>query len=310
MKSNFRKLVWVLPVLGLLIFSGCKMQTATNNEEKLSVASTIFPLYDVVNQVGGDKVNNHLIVPSGSSPHTFEASPSLVKDLQNVETIFNIGHGVDAWLDDLGSSLPKAKVFTVDQEITLKEFALEEEHEHEEEHAEAEHHHEGIDPHYWLSPQNARQIATNVKNYLAEVDPENIEYYQKNLEQFLAKIDARDKEWKNKLSQLNNKNIAVFHDAWNYFADYFGLKIVASFEPFPGKSPSPEYLVELQEEIKEHQIKAMFVEPQLSRSALESLAKDMNVKIGVMDPLGGVDARKDYISLIDFNIQALLDNLN
>lgn len=315
MKKIFKKIFWLLPVFSLFIFSACSMQTAKNTKGGLEVASTIFPLYDLVNQIGGEKINNQLIVPSGSSPHTFEATPGLIKDLQEAKIIFTIGSGLDTWTSDLTSSLESVELVTVDKNISLKEFEVSEEHEHEHEGAEEheedeEHHHEGIDPHYWLSPQNAIQMASNIKTELVRLDAKNAEYYQNNLDAFLNQMATKDKEWKEKLSQLNNKKIAVFHDAWNYFADYFGLDIVASFEPFPGKSPSPEYLVDLQAEIKEHQIKAMFVEPQLSRTALESLAADMNVKIGVMDPLGGVSGRNDYFSLIDFNIQSLLDNQN
>jgi len=293
------------------LLSGCSLNSNNleTNNGKLKVAATIFPLYDLTRQVGGDKVDAKLILPGGASPHTFEITPSLVKDLQDTDLIFTIGHSIDNWASDLINH-NNAELVVVDQGIVLQPFKeQEDEHEHEDEHEDG-HDHGDIDPHYWLSPDNAIIIAQNISEKLINADKKNEDYYKNNLNDFVRNIESKEREWKVQIDALPSKNLVVFHDAWNYFADYFGLDIVASFEPFPGKEPSPEYLIDIQEDVKDSDIRAMFIEPQLSRTSLETLAKDMNVKLGIMDPLGGVSGRETYIDLIDYNINSLSENLH
>ncbi|PLX24779.1 hypothetical protein C0580_04195 [Candidatus Parcubacteria bacterium] len=309
----FKRFILISSLFLLATLSvGC---SKNSNQESLGgnlkIAATIFPLYDLTRQIGGEKVDVKLVTEPGASPHTFEATPSLVKDLEGVKVIFSIGHLVDNWAADLVLDKNKIELFVVDQGIDLKEFNEEDEnnkHEAEEEDGE-NHEHSDVDPHYWLAPDNAVQIATNIYKKLSEEDPENKDYYKNNLDDFVQRIEYKNIEWQNKVDDIENKEIVVFHDAWGYFADYFGFNIVASFEPFPGKEPTPSYLIDLQADINEHNIKAIFVEPQLSKSSLETLAKDLGVKIGVMDPLGGVSGRQTYVELIDYNINTLSEVL-
>ena len=115
--------------------------------------------------------------------------------------------------------------------------------------------------------------------------------------------------WKEKLSDISSKNIVTFHDAFGYFADHFGLQIVATFEPFPGKEPTPSYLQALQEEITERQITTLFIEPQLSAAALQQFADDNNLTIGTLDPLGGTDERLSYIDMMHYNVKSIAEAL-
>lgn len=313
----FRRFILIstLFVLATLVVGCSKGNDQTSVSGNFKTAATIFPLYDLTKQIGGEKVDVKLIIEPGASPHTFEATPSLVKDLEGVEVIFSIGHLVDDWAADLLVDKDKTELVVVDHGIELKAFAEEEEHDHEHEdgdHEEEEHDHEhgDVDPHYWLAPDNAVKIANNIYEKLSQEDPENKDYYKENLDAFVKQIEYKNIEWHNKVDSIENKEIVVFHDAWAYFADYFGFDIVASFEPFPGKEPTPSYLIDLQADINEHNIKAIFVEPQLSKSSLETLANDLNVKIGTMDPLGGVSGRDTYIDLIDYNINTLSEVLD
>lgn len=318
MKIAGKKLVGVLFVLGLLsliagisMLNNGKQQEEKNNVsgvDKVRVAATIFPLYDIVRVVGGDKVDVKLVLPPGASPHTFEVTPGQVKDFQSVQTFFAIGHGIDDWTNDIANSVDGAEVFIVDENIYLMPFEHEEHDEHEG--SESEHEHEGNeDPHYWLSLQNAEQISKNVAERLAAMDTENADYYKKNSEDFISQLETKKKQWQEKVAVLDERDIVVFHDAWGYFAKEFGFNIVATFEPFPGKSPSPQYLAELETEVREKNVKALFVEPQFSEESISTLANDLNVGIEVIDPIGGVSGRENYIDLIDFNVNAIYNVL-
>lgn len=274
------------------------------DQEKIKVAATIFPLFDIVRQVGGDKIDAILILPPGSSPHTFEASPAQIKKLQGTKYFFTIGSGVDAWAQNIANAVSGTEIMNLDEYIPLQPFK----YQNEEDGADNREH-EGLDPHYWLNPDNAKIMARQISDRLKALAPQDSDYYEIRYQNFIGRLDAKDAEWKNKISRLEKKDIVVFHDAWGYFADYFALNIVASFESFPGKTPGPQYLINLQKKIKEHDISALFVEPQLSKDAITTLAHDLKVDINILDPLGGSGQRNSYIDLIDYNINNIYDAL-
>lgn len=264
-------------------------------DNRIKVAATIFPLYDLVRNIGGEKIEAILILPPGASPHTYEISAAKVKEMQTVKTLFTIGAGVDFWAEKLAQG-DDIKVISLDKSVILVPFKIQG-HEHE-----GKNEKEGLDPHYWLSPDNAVIMAQKITKELSSLNPENEKYYQDNLQKFISALEVKNIEWKNKLGQLNKKELVVFHDAWGYFADYFGLEIVATFEPFPGKTPTPKYLIKLQKEVEENNIKSLFVEPQLSKEAISTLAQDLGVGVAILDPIGGLDDRNSYLDLINYNI--------
>ncbi len=291
-----------------LFVSGCAKNNLVkeNLDQKIKVAATIFPLYDIVQSIAQDKIETKLILPPGSSPHTFEVSPQQVKNIQGTKVFFIIGQGVDSWVQGLFQNTDNAEIFSVDKNIHLQEFEHEDVDESE---SSDEYEHKGVDPHYWLSPENAVIITQDVLSKLVEIDPENQTYYEKNAFDFINQLQGRSVGWKEKIKNLDNKELVVFHDAWGYFSKYFDLEILATFEPFPGKIPSPKYLANLQNSIKIHNTKALFVEPQLSFETVRALSEDLGINIAVLDPLGGTEGRNGYISLIDFNIESIITAL-
>ena len=260
--------------------------------------------------MGGDKIEPILILSPGSSPHTYEIQPSQIKKMVGTKIFFVIGAGVDDWAQSIANVDNEAKIIDMDEFISLKPFEHEEhKHENEGKIEEDEHHHGDFDPHYWLSPDNAKIMATQIAKELTDIDLVHKSYYESQANNFIEKISTKDIEWKNKLNRLSKKDLVVFHDAWGYFADHFGLNIIATFEPFPGKTPSPQYIIELQNKIREYNISSLFVEPQLSKEAITTLAHDLSVKIKTLDPLGGVEGRDSYIKLIDYNIDSIIKAL-
>ena len=262
------------------------------------IAATIFPLQDIAKNVVGDKMDVVGILPPGASPHTYGPSPRQIKELEGARLVFSIGHGLDDWTDTLVDTLPNVTKVVVDKGISLIHTA------------EAEHHHEGVNPHYWLSISNAKQIAANISEEVAELDPANAEYYRANLQAYLSQLDSVSQRIEERIGGLPAKKVITFHDAWAYYAGEFGLEIVGAFEPFPGKQPTPRYLAGLHEMAREHDVKALFSEPQLSGETVTAFVGDVGLKLYVLDPLGGSEGRGSYIEMMEYNTSVIAEALS
>lgn len=302
--------VFVVLIFSLTLSACTKPELKINQSAEVTVAATIFPLYDILRQVGGEKVEAILLLPPGSSPHTFEITPSQVKSLQRADFLLTIGANLDDWALTLASNAAQAQVVSLDEVVALRPFAEHEEEDEEHAEDEDEYEHGDFDPHYWLDPSNAQLIAVYLATMLSEFNPENNDYYQTRAQNFIAALNEKESKWQIQLDELENRNLLVFHDAWYYFAEYFNLNIVGSFEAFPGKSPSPKYLQDLQDKIKNNNVKAVFIEPQLSAEVASALASDLAIKIYTLDPIGGGSGRNSYIELIEYNVATILEALS
>ncbi len=303
-----KRIFSVVYILGILIIGGAGCShlddASSHKPNKPKVAATIFSLYDLVRIVGSDDIDVVLILPPGTSPHTYEPTPSILKSLQGSLRIFEIGHGLDRWAASIVESIPGASIVTADRDIKLRLTA----ELHEEEHEEGtDDEHGSFDPHYWMDPMNAVSMVDTIAEELSIIDPQHSEEFVTRAKEFKDELERKDREWRQLISGVENKKIVTFHDAFMYFADHFGFTVVATFEPFPGREPSPQYLIHLKEELEEHGVKTVYIEPQLAADSLQSFARDNNLRIGILDPEGSED-RTSYIEMIDYNVKTIMEN--
>jgi len=300
--THHRFLAWALAVLiGLFLLLAVlnywPQYKLTNISGRLSVAATIFPLADIAKNIGGEYVDVFMILPPGASPHTFQPTPKDAADLSKTKLVFKIGHGLDDWVDSLAASTEQSTVITVDSDIQIRHMEA-----HDGEPA-------GDDPHYWLSAANAKIIAKTIANELSAKDPAHKDAYSANLEAYTKLLDVLDTQIKNQLSSLPHKELIVFHDAWGYFADAYGLQIVGMFEPSPGKSPAPQDIANLNNLVKQFGIKTIFLEPQLSDQSILPFTQDTGTQNVRIDPIGGTDQINSYIKLMRANADAIYNAL-
>ena len=255
------------------------------------VAATTFPIYDITNEIATGAVSVELIVPAGVSTHTYEPSPSTIRNLRDTEVVYAIGHGADDWVDGVIESV-NAKKVTVDSGINIRP-------------GESDHAHEETDPHYWLTIPNARIIARTIADDLIERFPEHADIFEMNTHRYLQELAEADDEIRSNLEELDNKNLITLHDAWYYFAEEYDLTIVGTFSPTVGREPTPQYLADLIEAIEESESKALFVEPQLGTSSLQSFADDNDLTILTLDPIGGGENTSSYIQLMKSNAETI-----
>lgn len=307
-----------------------------NKSESFDVMTSIYPVYTLTNELtAGTEISVGLILPPGSSPHTFEPSPSKTQNILESKKIFYIGEGLDDWALIENSS---AKEIKLSSNIDLRETEhADHDHEHEKDHADHGHEeehadenhsdeylhkessdtdhddHEGhnhgpIDPHYWLSTKNALLIADTITEELITTFPESAEQIESNRQALGDRLDSLDRQITEILANLENRNLITLHEAWYYFAEDYNLNVVATFEPVAGREPTPKYLEELMEKLSEYNLKTIYSEAQLNTAPLEAFANDNNLVIAELDPLGGTEGRESYTDLMLYNAQTIANN--
>jgi zinc transport system substrate-binding protein len=267
---------------------------------KLDVIVSVLPQKTFVEAIGGDKVNTHLMVLPGNSPHTYEPKPSQMKAISKADIYFSIDVEFEnVWLPKFRSINKKMKVIDVDdgiEKIAIGEHEHDEheehhdeekEHEHEEHHEQDKqehHHHGGLDPHIWTSPDNVKTIAKNIYNALVQYDKANKAYYTKNYKQFLNHIKKTDKTIQSIFKETKDgAKFMVFHPAWGYFAKQYHLEQFAI--EVEGKNPKPKQIKYLIHEAKEEDVKAIFTAPEFSQKVAKQIARELHIPVLKVSPL-------------------------
>jgi len=351
-KSVFRKFLCLIAVVFLCTVTGCAsftqkdvadtgkenlpVQQDDEVEDAVEVVTTIFPLADIVENLGGGRVKVTALLPPGASPHTYEPTVEQAKAVAKADLFIFVGGGLDNWVLDLaeaeGVSTLEVMEQMGEQILEYNPVQLDEAGEdgqgdteaHEHEHAQEspadepnhedeehnnhsrEHHHGAYDPHVWMDPVLVKDlIAPLITEKLKEVDPERVNAFDNSLVKYQAELEELHQEILTAVGKFTKKQFISYHSAWNYFAHRYGLEEVASVEAFPGKEPSAQWLAQLVDLAKNYQIDVLFAEPQMSTETTEIIAEEIGGRVLVLDPLGGkgVSGRDSYIDLIRFNLE-------
>mgnify|MGYP003958151631 CR=1 FL=1 len=251
---------------------------------KVNTVVSVLPQQTFVKAIGGDKVNISLMVQPGNSPHTYEPKASQMKDISKADVYFSIGvEFEEAWLPRFSDQNKKMRIINIGEGIQKLKMA---EHHHDtdehEKHDEQEQ--EGKDPHIWTSTTNVKAIAKNILNALVKLDNENANYYKSNYDKFISHIVQTDKNIKEMLSDVpKGSKFMVFHPAWGYFAQQYGLTQLAI--EAGGKNPKPKHIAYLIEEAKEENVKAIFTAPEFSDNIAKQIANEVGVNVIKVSPL-------------------------
>lgn len=289
-------LLILISLTTLLMIGGKERVVEEEVNEKVNVVVSIVPLSGFVEKVGGDKVDVSVMVPQGTSPHTYEPKPSQLVDVSRADVFVKVGAGIDFELFFMDKIMAQNKeMFIVDCSKGIDLLVMQNQNSHdvgdekERDHTEQEHNHHGTDPHIWLSPINAKIMAENICEGLINVDPKNGEYYTQNKDKYLEELDLLDKNLKENFSKIENGSFIVFHPAWGYFANEYDLEQIPI--EVEGKEPSAQEIAHLIEVANKKNIKVVFVSPQFNSKTAEVIAKEIDGSVVFVDPL-----KKDYIN--------------
>ena len=243
---------------------------------KLNTVVSIVPQKSFVEAIGGEFVNVEVMVLPGKDPHSYEPKPSQMKAIGEAKLYFTIGiEFEEAWMKKFKNQNKTIKI--VDSSAGIKKLEMKE-HDHKEEKGHDSHKHGGLDPHVWTSPENIKLIAKNILEALVAEDSTHEEYYKANYLTLLSKIDATDAAIKALFKEVKaGSKFMVFHPAWGYFAQYYGLEQVTI--EVAGKEPKPKVLARIMEEAKEEGVKAIFTQPEFSDKSAKQIADELKINV-------------------------------
>ncbi|SON49240.1 zinc ABC transporter substrate-binding protein ZnuA [Vibrio tapetis] len=141
------------------------------------------------------------------------------------------------------------------------------------------------DPHVWLGPKQAEQIAAVIASKLSEIDPENAAVYKDNLAKFKINLSATTAELQSSFESVKDKGYFVFHDAYGYYENYFGLNNLGHFTVSPERKPGAKTLNKIRKKLESNAAHCVFSEPQFTPAVVKSVTRGTDVNRGELDPL-------------------------
>ncbi|QPQ22800.1 MULTISPECIES: zinc ABC transporter substrate-binding protein ZnuA [Lonsdalea] len=263
------------------------------------VVTSIRPLAFIAAAIADGVTPTGVLLPDGASPHDYALRPSDVQRLQSSELVIWVGPELETFLQKPLSQIPANRQITLSAQPAIAAAMIEESHRHSdhadhdehshaaEAHAEHDGHHHGeFNMHIWLSPEMAQASAIAIHDKLLELMPQNKDKLDANLTLFTEKLAQTDKNIVNMLSPVRNKGYFVFHDAYGYFEQHYGLSPLGYFTINPAISPGAQRLHQIRTQLVEHKAECVFAEPQFRPAVISAVAKGTQVRMGVLDPLG------------------------
>lgn len=249
--------------------------------------ATIHPLAAVTRALAGDAVAVRTILPSGANPDTYQTRPRDAEALAAADLVVRVGGAADAWLD--AAPGVRTVVFTQGMELVGEGG-------------------QGTgNPHVWLDPILVRdRLLPALTEALVEVAPDSAAAIRARARSYADSLTALDAEIRQRLEGAETRRFVSAHAAWVYFADRYDLELGGTLHESPGHEPGSRELARMVEDARQRGVRAVIAEPQLGRAGVEALAGELDARVEVADPIGGVEleGRDDYLSLMRFNARA------
>ena len=294
MKRRF----FLLGLLASVFF--CTLSGCARTAPPAQIAATTLPVYDFTSRICADTpvTVTRLVTEQVSCLHDYSLNVRQVRAAEAAQVIVISGAGLEDFLGDLleGENL-------VDASAGIPLICPEGSHDHD--HEEDGHHHEQ-DPHIWLSPANARQMARNIFDGLSQRYPEYADTMEKNLKKLLLDLEELESYGREQLEDLSSRELITFHDGFSYFAQAFDLTILEAIEEESGSEASAKELIHLITLTREHSLKAVFTEKTGSVSAAGILSRETGCPVYSLDMAMSGDS---YFEAMYHNIDTIKEAL-
>jgi ABC-type Zn uptake system ZnuABC Zn-binding protein ZnuA len=260
----------------------------------LHVVSTISTLASFVRAVGGDAVVVDSLVPIGSGPEDYQPTPADITNLHDADVLVENGTHLETWLDRTieNASNPHLRVVVLSDGLQKK----------------------GADPHLWMDPELARAYVRKIRDALSAADPAHRAAYARNAAAYDRTLLALEREIKQRIATIppRQRTMIVFHNAWQYYDDRFGLRTAGILELSPGQEPNPRQIADLVALAQRERVRAIFSEPEYSPKLMRALAESAGISVveNLYDDSLSQDARaKDYVTMLRYDTNVIVRSL-
>jgi len=296
----------IIIALSILLVStlfGCKAVDTTTSDGKITIVVGIVPEATFVEKVAGDMVSVITLIPPGNSPANYQPTTTEMQALSDATIYFSMQTPTEE-----ANILPKAMDFNNDIQIVKLRDEVKEVyplrmisgHNHEEE-GEEEHEEEGeeiVDPHIWLSPKRVIVMVQIIADKLSQIDKENEQTYQANAAEYISELEELDAQIAQGVQNIENKNFLIYHGAYGYFADDYGLQMI-SLES-EGKKVTAAKMQEVIDYANQEGITTVYYQEEFDDNQAKTVADEVGGNVSKTAPLS-----PDYIQSLKSFVAAL-----
>lgn len=260
----------------------------------IPVITTISTFNSLVQGVGGDFVRVQSIVPVGASPEDYEPTPQDAVTISQAKILVENGAGLESWLAPMLKNVPSAGLRVV---VGADGLAV-----------------KNDNPHLWMDPENAKVYVAKIRDALIAVDPPHAAQYRANARAYQNKLEALN-SWIGQQIQTvpsNKRYMIVFHNAWQYYNDRYGITTLGFIEANPGQDPNPNQVARLVDLARSHHVHAIFSEPEYSKKLAQQIASNAGVRVVTDlydDSIGANPRVGDYISMLTYDTNVIVGAL-
>ncbi len=286
----------IAAALLLVALGACSSNSAstTTSDSRIVVMTSISTFDSFVEAVGGSRVRVQSLVPIGASPEDYQPTPQDEATLSQAAIFVENGAGLETWIGktiaNVGSS--KIRIVVCTDGLPVK-FG---------------------NPHLWMDPQFAKHYVEKIRDALIAQDPAHADEYRTNAVVYTLKLDDLTKHIAARIKTIpkTQRAMIVFHNAWQYYNDRFGIETLGFIEANPGQEPNPQQIAQLIDLAKSRRLRAIFSEPEYSPKLAQQIAGNASIKIVddlYDDSIGTKGPVKDYISMLNYDTDAIVKAL-
>ncbi|WP_433743936.1 metal ABC transporter solute-binding protein, Zn/Mn family [Falsibacillus pallidus] len=279
------------------------------SNDKLNIYTTVYPIEEFTKKIGGKYVSVHTIYPPGSDEHTFEPSQKDMMDLADSDMLFYVGLGLEGFVNKSEQTLKdeNVKLIPLGSKIKIDKSAA---------HADDDgHHHGDINPHIWLDPVYAKEIAKQIEISLAKEMPSHKDEFQKNYDNLASDLDELNQKFKEMADHAPQKRFIVSHAAYSYWETRYGLKQISVAGISTSDEPSQKELKNIVDLAKKENIHYILFEQNVPSKLTDVVKDEVGAKALTLHNLAvlnqqNIKKHDDYFSLMNQNIETLKTALN
>ena len=296
--------------------------TAEDSDKNLAVLATTPMLGEFVKKVAGENIEVQVLMPYAVDPHHFEPSPQDVKKINEADLVFYVGlqYETAALRKLLENSVESGQVLIeIGSKVNPIEFGNDDHDDHDkhDDHDDKDKHddhdHGVFDPHFWFDPNRVALAVGVIKNELINIDPENKNDYESSANNYLDKLKALDGQIATLIETIpsDKRKIITTHESLGYLENRYGVEVLVTVIPSVTTEDgvTPKQLVKVIEEIKEHEIKVLFLESESPAKSAEIIAAETNIKLVSGLWVETLKINQSYIDFLKTNVDLIVENL-